>query len=281
MARVLGASSTSMAPPAEGPRWVYADTGHPSFGKEVDFDIVADPSRFWTRGSSALADRDGEVTWIFCENVSVEDEPVWRSVKQTGPGKDERIEAMTFDGEVRHRVGMQVITKGLAHDIKRPKGFPLPGPSAYAEFMQGIEASGVELGGYHNWWVKISGISPTSAVATEHKIELESFRHGLQFDGLAGRRLAMFEYLSRRLLMIHRAVKKNAKHPNFEGLESMLTSSLDESGGVVAMKFDQYVAEQQRTQAQIMKQSRLMQEEMEHEHKRNKANPKGGGKADA
>ena len=129
--------------------------------------------------------------------------------------------------------------------------------------------------------MKISGISPTSAVATEHKIELESFRHGLQFDGLAGRRLAMFEYLSRRLLMIHRAVKKNAKHPNFEGLESMPTSSLDESGGVVAMKFDQYVAEQQRTQAQIMKQSRLMQEETEHEHKRNKANPKGGGKADA
>ncbi len=50
MARVPGASSTSMAPPADGSRWVYADTGHPSFGKEVDFDIVADPSSVLDEG---------------------------------------------------------------------------------------------------------------------------------------------------------------------------------------------------------------------------------------
>jgi hypothetical protein len=79
--------------------------------------------------------------------------------------------------------------------------------------------------------------------------------------------------------MILRAVKKSAKHPDFEGPESMLTSSLGVNGGVVAMKFDRWLAEQQRPQAQIVQQCRLMQEEMEHEHQRNKANPRGGGKA--
>ena len=67
LAGVLEVSSVSMAPPPVGSRWVSADTGHRSLGKEVDFDLVADP----TRWSSGLADRDGGVTWIFCRMSSV------------------------------------------------------------------------------------------------------------------------------------------------------------------------------------------------------------------
>ena len=176
LAGVLEVSSMSMAPPPVGSRWVSADTGHQSPGKEVDFDL-----------------RIG----------NVEDEPVWRSDTQTGRGRDRRLEGMTFDGEVRRRGGRQVITKCHAR-----------------------------------------------------------------------------KHLSRCLLMILCAVKKSAKRPNFEGPESMLTSSLGVNGGVVAMKFDRWLAEQQRPQAQIVQQSRLMQEETEHEHQRNTANPRGGGEAD-
>ena len=61
----------------------------------------------------------------------------------------------------------------------------------------------------------------------------------------------------------------------------LLSSTLDDSGGVVATKFDGYIADQQRTQAQFMTQGRLMQEEVEHELKRAKGkggydNPKAG-----
>ena len=67
--------------------------------------------------------------------------------------------------------------------------------------------------------------------------------------------------------------------PNFDGLEAMLTSRLDESGGVVATKFDQFIAEQQRTQAVIMKQARLHAEELEHDQKKGRKDGKKGDNA--
>ncbi len=278
MARVLGASATSVQPSADSCRWVVADPGHPKFGTELELAVAADPNRFQHKGASALADLDNDPTWVFCQNVAAEDESHWRSLKQTGPGKDTRIEPLAYQGERRRVLSLDVVTSGLSPDIKRPKDFPLPGPSAYAELMSGVLASGVGLGGFHNYWERASGVSPGCAVSKEHKCIFESLRHGLLWAGLAGKHLAMTEFSSRRVLQIHRAVKRSAKHPNFEGLEAMLSSALDDTGGVVATKFDQFVADQQRAQAQIMKQSRLVTEELEHESKRGKEGkpPKGG-----
>ena len=178
---------------------------------------------------------------------------------------------------------MWTIARDLRSDIKRPADFPLPGPSAYAELMDGVELSGVGLGGYHNYWSPTCGIPDASCVALGHKSDLEAIRHGLMWDGLAGRALAMFEFLSRRVLQIQRAVKRSPKHPNFTGLEAMLSSALDGPGGVVASKFDQDVAEQQRVAATILKQNRLMTEEMDHESRKETTNKdkKHGGEDDA
>ena len=48
----------------------------------------------------------------------------------------------------------------------------------------------------------------------------------------------------------------------------MLSSSLDESGGVVTSKFDAFVAEEQKSQGIIMKQERMYREEQESEAKK-------------
>ena len=279
MARVLGASVSAVAASPEGSRWSHADPGVVNFGQEVGLDIVGDPTRFDVRGSSALAAAFNEPTFVFCENVAVEDEAKWKSFKLTGPGKDPRIEPLTFEGEYRQRLTLDVLTRDLASDTKRPNDFPLPGPSAYAELMHGVKASGVGLGGFRNYWSRASGISPTCGVALEHKVQFESLDHGLTWDGIRGRESAMVEFMSRRVLQTHRATKRSPKHPDFDGLEAMLTSRLDESGGVVATKFDQFIAEQQRTQAVIMKQARLHAEELEHDQKKGRKDGKKGDNA--
>ena len=58
------------------------------------------------------------------------------------------------------------------------------------------------------------------------------------------------------------------RHRNYDGLDFNLMHKNDESGGIVARKLDQHIAEQQKIQATIDKQSRLFKEEQESAAKR-------------
>ena len=55
----------------------------------------------------------------------------------------------------------------------------------------------------------------------------------------------------------------------------MMASFLDETGGVVTSKFDEWVAPEQKTRAHILKSTRQFQEERNAEHKHQ--SDKGGG----
>ena len=87
---------------------------------------------------------------------------------------------------------------------------------------------------------------------------------------------ASAEMVARRLLMIMRAVKRNPKAPDFEGLDSFLTTATDMTGGVVTLEFDKYIAELQKNDAQIMKQIRMLKEEVIAQSKKKPTPPNGG-----
>ena len=70
--------------------------------------------------------------------------------------------------------------------------------------------------------------------------------------------------------MIMRAVRRSPRAPDFEGLDMFLSNSTDTSGGVVTLDFDRYVADVQKADAAIMKQSRMMKEEQEAAAKKKK-----------
>eukprot|EP00971_Amphidinium_carterae_P283751 5633306-Amphidinium_carterae.1 len=53
------------------------------------------------------------------------------------------------------------------------------------------------------------------------------------YDQLNLPSIAAAEQIARRVLMTERAVRKNPKNPEFDGLELYLSHSLDSSGGVV------------------------------------------------
>ena len=82
--------------------------------------------------------------------------------------------------------------------------------------------------------------------------------------------IAGIEFLARWALMIQAAVRRQPRAPNFEGLEAYLSHSIDESGGVITSDFTKYVAEEQKAEAQVMKQNRLLREEHTADDKRRK-----------
>eukprot|EP00974_Lingulodinium_polyedra_P088262 8557294-Lingulodinium_polyedra.AAC.1 len=86
---------------------------------------------------------------------------------------------------------------------------------------------------------------------------LEMLRLATTYDQLNLLNVASLELAARRILQIQRAVRVNAKHPSFDGLEGMLSYALDEQGGVVTSKFDDFYSGEQRSMAMIMKQQRL------------------------
>jgi len=145
--------------------------------------------------------------------------------------------------------------------------WPFRGPSAVEEFLHGIDATGLDLAAYHGHWQTTSGVHPAAGCTIEFKNLLEIMRHLLLHDQVNVGTLAGAELIARRCLQIQRAVRRSARHPNFTGLEAMLSSALDETGGVVTSKFDEFVAKEQKQQAEIMKQHRLWNDEQEHDTK--------------
>lgn len=58
----------------------------------------------------------------------------------------------------------------------------------------------------------------------------------------------------------------------------MVVNSLEEGGGVSTREFTAHMAEQAANEARILKQNRLLREEMDHRRKDEKNGPKGGEK---
>ena len=80
--------------------------------------------------------------------------------------------------------------------------------------------------------------------------------------------------------MIERAVKRNPRNPDFEGLQVFMSNLFDSTGGIVTTEFDKYMAEVKKSEAIVMKQERMWSEEQASRDKR-AADPKkgkGGGK---
>ena len=101
------------------------------------------------------------------------------------------------------------------------------------EFLEGVEATGLDLPAYHGHWIKRSGVHPKASVAAEFGNILQVLRHFICYDQLDVTDVAGAELIARRALQIQRAVRQNPRQPSLEGLEATLSTALAESGGVV------------------------------------------------
>ena len=105
----------------------------------------------------------------------------------------------------------------------------------------------------------VDGGQPEGGVVVELRYLVYMLWTKLCVDLLNITHLLSGEHLARRILQIQKAIRRSPKHPDFTGLDQLMASQLDETGGVVTAKFDEWVAQEQKTQAIIMKNTRLLQ----------------------
>ena len=99
----------------------------------------------------------------------------------------------------------------------------------------------------------------------------------LRYDRLDGSNSAGAEYAARRLVMLERATKVNPKCPTFVGLHKMIEHSLDEGGGLATREFTAFMAQVAEAVARILKQNRLLREEMASKAGAQSSDGGGGG----
>ena len=263
-AKVLGFPFPAAQPGVEVPRWIVADPACDQFGEELSLELITSADRFISRDAVALVMLSDAEGWAAALNVQLSDEPDWKAEKRAGPGRDRRVLPQT--GSAASTVSLaQLVALLKSVDVE---DWPFEGPKALVEFLAAVVSSGHSLSSYWGFWVAQSGVSRGSAVSQELKNIVEVLHHALVFDALDVSNLASFELLSRRALQIQRAVKRCPRHPSFEGLELMVSSRLDDSGGAVATKFDAWVADQQKARSTVLKQERMYREEADHEDKK-------------
>ena len=242
---------------AGGGVWRISDTAHEKFGEELPAAAVDDADTVISRGSAGVAKLDD--VWVTIERVGDGKLDAWKLAKAVGPGRDRRL-----IGEQRDARGKRFITEAEA--MTRWRGTPvddtpLPGPSVTLAFFEALRTSGQTLLDHHANWVSRSGVAAKGAAAREHFLLSEGMRLEVTLDQLDPTQLVTSEFRIRRLIMIETAVERNARNPDYDGLEAMLSSSLAPSGAAVTEGFTQWLTNRQRDQAQIMKQGRMLRDE--------------------
>ena len=279
------------APPAGVvvPRWVVADPAHERFGRPVAEEITGMDDRFINRGATGMAELTGadqlnQQEWVAVENVKAENHQDWVQEKHDGPGRDLRVLPILRLGS-GDSAAQQRTTREALRDF-RPSAvtdWPLRGPRAVTELLASVGSSGMEMQAYVNFYIQHSGLSPAGTLSHELRSLFDVMHHVVAFDQLDAPNIAAIELTCRRILQIQRAVRRSPKHPDFADLDSMMSSAIDESGGVVTSKFDQWLAEGQQTKAQIMKQYRMLHDVWNEGNKRTTEREKdaggGGGSA--
>ena len=146
------------------------------------------------------------------------------------------------------------------------------------ELNDTVSDSGLEVAQYYVTLISTSGMNVRSSLAIELQNHLMSLHFLHVLDGLNGYRLTVAEHIARRAMMIIKAVQRCAKAPDFIRLDAYCRHLPDSGLAVRTGDFDRYNAGEQRSEAQILKQSRLAQEEGETEQQRKNTRAKKGGK---
>ena len=275
LAEVLGLPAGAAAVPVADTQWLVSDTAHPMFGQEVPALVMSDPTRVRAEASVALVKLDeadsAEQRWATAERVRQLDRDTWRTEKREGAGRDPRLLAVRSTGgaEILYREAVRATTK------ERPLPARFAGPSALAEINDSIARSGLEPAGYTAEFLHTTGLSAKSGLAVEFSHHVHSLYLLHCVDRLDGRALATGEHVARRLLQVQRAVRRNPRAPDFEGLEGYMRHSDGASGVALSPAFDKHIAELQKTEATVLKFQRLAREEVDNETTRKKKTDKG------
>ena len=272
LAYILGVSVADISSAAD--RWFVSDPRHEAFGEEVPAECLATEKLMLKRDDVGLVQIDG--SWTLCVRVAARRTFAdFQAELAEGVGRDPRLL-----GDSRVKGGRRFLSFDDAIERSSPKdlpGFPLPGPRVGKSFMASLRSAGQTYTSHHTDFIRKSGVAEKSSAAREHRHGHEILRLLCEYDQIDPSNSCAAEYLTRRLIQIESAVRRNARRPDFEGLDALLDTSVDEGGAAVVAEFATWVAERQKAEAQTLKAGRQWRDERAADNKKN-ADPRGGNK---
>ena len=188
---------------------------------------------------------------------------MWLEEKRSGPGKDPRIAPQAPSKE---RGLFRVATAPLKRVEMPNRIFGVV--VAVAEVEQALYSTRQDPAGSPALWVQQSGVSPRSGVAFEHALLLNLLWIMDRVDRLGVTTIEAAEPASRRVLKIERALKRNARNPDFTGLEAYMNKFLEAGGASPSPDFNKHFASIRKDEALIMKSLWVENEEQESESRK-------------
>ncbi|CAK0836100.1 unnamed protein product, partial [Prorocentrum cordatum] len=251
LALVLGqVGPAPAAPPGAAGVWRVADPSHRAFGDEIPAQVLSDPAAFIT--PDAAGDEDylcGLVMidgcWTFCQLVADSDKDAWERVLISDHRKDARVAGDSRDPLTGQRLSSFVDSLALQYAASDPP-FPLGGQRVAHEYMRTLRATGMEGVTPHLDFVHKSDISPNSNITRASRRLTDAPHAFQQQDMLNLPSLVGIEVLVRYLAQIEMAVACNHRSPDFQDLDAVVASTVNEHGGLVLPEYTKYIAQIQK-----------------------------------
>ncbi|CAK0884216.1 unnamed protein product [Prorocentrum cordatum] len=249
LALVLGqVGPAPAAPPGAAGVWRVADPSHRAFGDDI-------PTQDYLCGLVMIGG-----CWTFCQLVVDSDKDAWERALISDHRKDARVAGDTRDPLTGQRLSSFVDSLALQYAASDPP-FPLGGQRVAHEYMRTLRATGLERVAHHLDFVHKSGISPNSNITRAHRRLTDALHAFQQQDMLNLPSLVGIEVLVRYLVQIGMAVARNPRSPDFQDLDAVVASTVNEYVGLVLPEYTKYIAQIQKDEAFTLKQQRQWCEE--------------------
>ncbi|CAK0903100.1 unnamed protein product, partial [Prorocentrum cordatum] len=227
---ILGITSAGPALPFQA-AWRVADPACAGFDEGLPTAITADRDSFMQSLDGALGMALIDDEWVAVASATPDSHDDWLRQNRAGGGRGSRLVGGARVNGTRFMPMVDVVS------------------TSSIESVPGCEWMTRQLD-----FASKSGIGRQSGFARARRRISEVMTHVQCFGQLNFYNLASAEPLTRYIHQIESAVRKSPKNSDASGVDMLLSSEIDENGGIIATKYQRWVSPAQRDQAQTMKQ---------------------------
>ncbi|CAK0825012.1 unnamed protein product, partial [Prorocentrum cordatum] len=247
--------------------WVVAEPRSAKFGEVVDSAIMDDDARGTGFDTKGVAVVDGEE--IFVQKIAASKLDDFKKETKADLGDVRTLGDHLDDAGQRCLRLSEAVA--LMRDTDQPN-FPLAGVRSVKGFLESVVSGPGNMTSYQAEWERLSGVGEGSAVNHVHRNLCEVIRLMHSWDQVDASMLASAELIVRWLVQTEIAVERNPRHPDYSGLDIVISAPVNAAGRATTNKFNSWVTDKLKERAQIWKQERLYREEQ----KTNLKEGKGG-----
>ncbi|CAK0831794.1 unnamed protein product [Prorocentrum cordatum] len=247
--------------------WVVAEPRSARFGEVIDSAIMDDDARGTGFDTKGVAVVDGEE--IFVQKIAASKLDDFKKETKADLGDVRTLGDHLDDAGQRCLRLSEAVA--LMRDTDQPN-FPLAGVRSVKEFLESVASGPGNMTSYQAEWERLSGVGEGSAVNHVHRNLCEVIRLMHSWDQVDASMLASAELIVRWLVQTEIAVERNPRHPDYSGLDIVISAPVNAAGRATTNKFNSWVTDKLKERAQIWKQERLYREEQ----KTNLKEGKGG-----